>query len=107
MRFFALEKLINLHDGYRKVFNIDQLHLLLIQIDGELHLIESQCPHRGHPLSEANLGEDFLRCPLHGYRFALPSGKLIYSTEEPCRGLRTYQLAYQEKDVGIWLDKES
>ena len=53
MRFLGLEKLINLHDGYRREFKIDQLQLLLIQEQGRLYLLESRCPHREHPLLEA------------------------------------------------------
>lgn len=103
MQFYSLEKLINLHDGYRKVFKIDHIHLLLIQINGQLHLLESFCPHRGHPLSESDIYSDKLRCPLHGYEFSIPQGLLIKQTEEPCRGLKTYEVIYQEKEVGVLL----
>jgi nitrite reductase/ring-hydroxylating ferredoxin subunit len=103
MQFYSLEKLINLHDGYRKVFKIDHYNLLLIQINGQLHLLESFCPHRGHPLSESDIQENKLRCPLHGYEFSIPEGTLIKQTEEPCRGLKTYDLIYQERGVGVWI----
>ena len=103
LHFFSLEKLMNLHDGYRKVFKIDHFHLLLIQISGELHLLESHCPHRGHPLSESDVMENRLRCPLHGYLFDIPSGTLIYKTEESCRNLKIYEPVYQGQEVGVWL----
>lgn len=103
MHFYSLEKLLNLHDGYRKVFKIDEHHLLLMQIDGELFLIESECPHRGHPLSESDIHGNQLRCPRHGYQFSLPGGELSLATEETCRGLRPYDLIYQDRDVGVWL----
>ena len=57
MRFQPLEKLINLHDGYRPQFKIDSLQLLLIQERGELFLFEANCPHRGHPLAQATIVE--------------------------------------------------
>ncbi len=41
MRFYPLEKLINLHDGYTRQYKIDSLQLLLLQRDGQLHLIEA------------------------------------------------------------------
>ena len=103
MRFYALEKLINLHDNYRKVFKIDQHNLLLLQCDGELHLLESLCPHQGHPLSEADIVGTELRCPLHAYHFDIASGALIKATEEPCRGLKKYELVYLHTDVGVML----
>ena len=55
MRFYPLEKLINLHDSYARNFKIDNLQLLLLQRKGELYLIEGRCPHRGHPLDVASL----------------------------------------------------
>ncbi len=103
MRFYSLEKLINLHDNYRKVIKIDQYNLMLVQVQGELHLVESQCPHRGHPLSESDIIGTGLRCPLHGYQFDIATGDLLKATEEPCRGLKIFDLVYQETEVGVML----
>lgn len=103
MRFYSLEKLINLHDGYRKSFKIDQYNLMLIQIAGQLNLLDSHCPHRGHPLSVADIIGSSIRCPLHGYRFDIDSGQLLEATEEMCRDLKVYELVYQQTDVGVVL----
>lgn len=103
MRFYSLEKLINLHDDYRKLIKIDQYHFLLIQVDGELYLLESRCPHRGHPLAEAEVGDGKLRCPLHGYEFDLASGAVSRASEELCRHLVTYDLVYEANEVGVLL----
>lgn len=103
MRFYLLEKFINLHDGYRRAFKIDQYQLLLLQENGEQYLIEALCPHRGHPLESASIENNLLRCPLHHYEFDLRAGRLINSTEEPCRALRRYELVVRDKDVGVML----
>ena len=103
MRFYSLEKLINLHDGYRKSFKIDQYNLVLIQIAGQLNLIESRCPHRGHPLVDAEIIGTSIRCPLHGYRFDMNTGLLKEASEEMCRNLKVYELVYQQTEVGIML----
>ena len=103
MRFYVLEKLINLHEGYRKLIKIDEHNMLLVQSEGKLFLIESSCPHRGHPLSESDIVGNRLRCPLHGYLFNLDNGALVKSTEEPCRNLRTYEPVYQGTEVGVML----
>lgn len=103
MRFYSLEKLINLHDGYRKEFKIDQHRLMLVQVDGELSLFESHCPHLGHPLLEANIIGSDLRCPLHGYHFDITTGDVTSTSEGPCRALKTYELVYQQRDVGLIL----
>ncbi len=104
MRFYPLEKLINLHDSYSRQFKIDNLQLLLLQRDGELYLIEGRCPHRGHPLDLATLQGGVIQCALHHYQFAIADGRLLHATEERCRGLRTYQVVYEGNEVGVMLE---
>lgn len=104
MRYYHLAHFIDLHDGYRQLFHIEQYRLLLIQEANERFLIEAACPHRGHPLAAADvIGSDTLRCPLHGYQFALATGELRLATEEPCRGLRRYELVERATDIGVVL----
>ncbi|MDO8861870.1 Rieske (2Fe-2S) protein [Haliea sp. E1-2-M8] len=103
MRFQPLEKLINLHDNYRRHFRIDHLALMLVQHEGELYLIEPRCPHREHSLENAHIEQGVLECPMHHYRFALADGQLLYAAEEPCRHLRTWQVIYEGNEVGLLL----
>jgi nitrite reductase/ring-hydroxylating ferredoxin subunit len=105
MRFYPLEKLINLHDDYSRQFKIDNLQLLLLQHRGQLHLIEGRCPHRGHPLDVATLDQGLIQCALHHYQFSIDDGRLLHATEEPCRALRTYPLVYEGNEVGVMLEE--
>ncbi len=107
MRFYPLEKLINLHDNYARHFKIDSLQLLLFQRRGELYLIEANCPHRGHPLDVAGVDGGVIQCALHGYRFAVDDGRLLHATEEPCRGLRTFPVVYEGNEVGVMMDDQN
>ena len=83
MRFFPLEKLINLHNGYSRQFKIDSLQLLLVEHLGEYLIFEAHCPHGSHPLANAAIDGGVLRCQLHQYEFSLADGKLIHATEAP------------------------
>lgn len=94
---------MNLHDGYRRVFRIDQFQLLLLQEAGELYLFDAHCPHRGHSLQDAAIQNDNLRCPLHGYQFALRDGGVRVAGEEPCRALRRFDVVYRDTDLGVML----
>ena len=105
MRFFPLEKLINLHDGYVRRFKIDHLQLLLIQRQGELYLIEARCPHRQHPLDQGTIDNGIIQCALHQYQFAIDDGRLLHFTEEPCRSLQTFGVIYEGNEVGVMLDE--
>lgn len=104
MRFYPLEKLINLHEDYVGQFKIDSQRLLLLQRDGELYLIEGRCPHREQALDTASIVGETLECPLHGYRFSIRNGKLLHATEEPCRALRVYPVHYEGTEVGVLLE---
>jgi nitrite reductase/ring-hydroxylating ferredoxin subunit len=104
MRFYPLEKLINLHDAYTRQFKIDRFRLLLIQRQGELYLIEANCPHRNHPLDVATIDNGIIQCALHHYQFAIDDGRLLYASEERCRGLYTFPLVYEGNEVGVMLE---
>ena len=104
MRYYSLEKLINLFDGYRKLFKIDNHQMLLLQIDGRRYLIESLCPHRAFPLSTADLHGDMLVCPQHGYRFDIRNGQLRHYSEEVCRNLRCYDIVDRDNEIGVMLE---
>ena len=104
MRFYALEKLINLHDDYLRHFRIDHREMLLLQRHGQVYLIESRCPHREHALDSAIVEQGVIQCPLHQYRFDLGSGNLLSATEEPCRKLQTYPVVFEGNEVGVILE---
>ena len=103
MRFYPLERLINLHDAYTRQFKIDSYRLLLIQRKGEVYLIESHCPHREHPLEIASIENGIIQCALHHYQFSIDDGHLIHATEETCRGLKTFEVIYEGTEVGLMM----
>jgi nitrite reductase/ring-hydroxylating ferredoxin subunit len=105
MRFYPLDKLINLHDDYVRQFKIDNLQLLLTQRRGELFLLEAHCPHRGHPLVATSIDAGLIRCSLHQYEFSLADGRVLHATEEPCRALRTFDVVYAGNEIGVMLDE--
>jgi nitrite reductase/ring-hydroxylating ferredoxin subunit len=109
MRFYSLERLINLHDNYVRQFKIDHINLLLIQRLGELFLLEASCPHRSHPLDAADIDSSngVIQCALHQYQFSLRDGRLLHATEEPCRALRTFPVVYEGNEVGMMLQNQA
>lgn len=104
MRFVALEKLINLHDGYRRRFKIDQLDILILQEQGKLAIVQSRCPHRQFPLTDAEVVDNVIVCPVHGYGFDLSSGR---SLEPSCPGLAVWPVVYEGNAIGIMLSDSS
>ena len=47
----------------------------IVEHAGKLLAHASVCPHRLGPLSESEVEDGHVRCPWHGYRFALGSGR--------------------------------
>ena len=100
MPFYPLERLINLHDGYRRHVKVDQLDIVLAQEDGQLFIFQSRCPHRGQPLEKASIEDGRLVCPLHQYAFDLRTG---YQQDQLCAALQVWTPIYEGNQVGIAL----
>lgn len=106
MRFVALDKLINLYEGYRRVFTVGRTRLLLLQLEGELHLVSADCPHSGADLHYASLYQDrdrpIIRCAQHGMEFDIRNGRNL-SQQGACQPLTIYDVAYDGNEVGVWV----
>lgn len=100
MAFVALEKLINLRDGYRQVARIGQRELLLLCEEGKTFLVDNRCPHLQHALQKGAVQGARLRCPAHGFEFDLHTGQ---SLQPGCAALGRYKLAYRGNEVGVEL----
>lgn len=102
MAFHRLEKLINLHDGYRQLFRVEHLQLLLIQEKGQRYLLRNMCPHKGFPLHTGTMTGTRLRCAYHAIEFDLArGGSCVQHPLQP--GVKMYALVYEESDVGVEL----
>ncbi len=98
MAYRALEKLINLHDGYRRPFRTVHGEVLLIHENGETLLINRHCPHRGLPLDSARLEGGCLTCPHHQLRFSLRDGRPLNGD---CAALGVHAVAYEGNSLGL------
>lgn len=102
MAFYRLEKLINLHDGYRRVFNVDGISLLLIQEGSRLYLLRNMCPHKAFPLHNGTMVGTRLRCAYHAMEFDLGNGgRCVQHPMQP--GVKMYTLVYEGNEVGVEL----
>ena len=59
----------------------------------------------GHPLAAGSIEDGVIACSLHQYQFALADGRLLRATEEPCRGLRVFDVVYAGNEVGVMLEE--
>lgn len=102
MAYHRLEKLINLHEGYRQVFRVDGIALLLMVEGGKRYLLRNMCPHKGFPLHSGTMSGSRLRCAFHAIEFDLADdGRCIQHPMQP--GVRMYALVYDGNEVGVEL----
>lgn len=102
MPYFALDKLINLYDGYRQVFVVNRKEILLIQEQGQRYAIQASCPHKHWPLQVASIHNTTIQCAKHGWAFDLRTGKA--ANDCALCDIKTYTISYQNNTIGIVLD---
>ena len=62
--------------GKRKRFEVKGQRISIFNIDGEYYAIFDTCPHKGTaPLIRGTLDGIGIKCPNHGYRFDLKTGR--------------------------------
>lgn len=104
MAFYALEKLINMHDGYKKLFKVAGQDLLLLQENGRAYLIANSCPHMGAPLHNGTLTTDGqIRCRSHGIEFDLESGRADGPLANMMECLQKFEIVYDGPNLGVEL----
>lgn len=48
----------------------------IFRVEGQLYAIDDICPHRGGPLSDGDIEDGMVICPLHAWGFDLKTGAM-------------------------------
>jgi nitrite reductase/ring-hydroxylating ferredoxin subunit len=80
--------------GEPKQFNIGELEVLVINLNGELFCLSARCTHAGAPLAEGRLIGNALICPWHGSNFRVTDGAVLKGPAE--KPLKVYQNTIKE-----------
>ncbi|MEA2323725.1 MAG: hypothetical protein QOD81_3575 [Solirubrobacteraceae bacterium] len=65
-----------LADGRLHAADVDGQTVLVVRHQGEVHVLNDRCAHRGGALHEGELVDGCVECPLHGSRFRLTDGSV-------------------------------
>jgi len=68
--------------GEPKQFNVGELEVLVINLNGEFFCLAARCTHAGAPLAEGKLMGDVLLCPWHGSNFRVMDGAVLKGPAE-------------------------
>ena len=67
----------------------------------EVHATQARCPHKAGLLADGIVGDGKVICPLHSYKFDLPTGAPLGNA---CHALTTYRAEVTgERRVLLWL----
>jgi 3-phenylpropionate/trans-cinnamate dioxygenase ferredoxin component len=70
--------------GGKKLVDLDGRAIALFNVAGDFFAIDDVCTHDGGPLAEGELEGAEIRCPRHGARFDVRTGKaLCFPAFEP------------------------
>lgn len=71
--------------------------ILLVNLDGDLHACDDICTHAYANLSEGDLEEGEIVCPLHGAVFDVASGNAV--TPPASEALRKFAIRVEGDDI--------
>ena len=57
--------------------NIGSKRVALTRTEKGLFAVNARCPHQGGPLGDGEIYGEYIRCPWHGYKFSLKTGRGI------------------------------
>lgn len=76
--------------------------ILLANVDGSFYATDEMCTHEDARLCTGSLKDEYVKCPLHGSRFNIKTGKVM---DDPAdEDLSTYPLRIEDNQILICLD---
>lgn len=101
-RWVSVARAADLPADHPVAVRVNERQLVLIQrSDGQVHVLDDRCPHRGGQLSDGSLVGDDLVCPLHGYDFDVATGVSRYN---PAERIARYPARTHEGQVEVDAD---
>lgn len=102
--FIEAGKAGELAPGAMKRVDIRGRRILLANVEGRICAADDTCTHEDASLSTGVLKDGLVKCPLHGSRFNVCTGKAL---EEPAEeDLRTYPVRLEGERILIGLREE-
>lgn len=102
--FIEIAKAGELRPGTMKRVDVGGRRILIANVDGRYCAADDTCTHEEASLSTGVLKGELVRCPLHGSRFNVCTGKAL---EEPAEeDLRTYPVRLEGDRVLVGLPSE-
>jgi nitrite reductase/ring-hydroxylating ferredoxin subunit len=72
--------------------------IALFNVDGTYYATDNDCPHRGGPLGEGDLGGTIVTCPWHGWRWDVTNGA---NTNNPAITVACFPVTVEQGEVFV------
>ena len=95
--FVKIASLSDVPPGDMMSVRVGSEEILLVNLDGDLHACDDICTHAYANLSEGDLEENEVVCPLHGAVFDVASGKPV--TPPATEALRKFAVRVEGDDI--------
>jgi nitrite reductase/ring-hydroxylating ferredoxin subunit len=82
-----------------RVFNVEGLEILIINVEGQFFAFENRCPHMGYPLFFGSVKDAILTCGFHKAKFNVRTGKSLMPATY--RSLRTFKVKIQNSAIFV------
>lgn len=76
--FVNVAKVSAVSPGTTQVVEVGNQRLLLVNLDGEIYALATQCPHQDGPLEQGMLWGNTIECPWHHYLYDVRTGVNVY-----------------------------
>ena len=86
--------------GHGMVAEVNGRTLAVFNVDGQFHVIDNTCAHRGGPLGEGELEAKVVTCPWHGWQFDVTTGVCV---NNPSAQVQLYPVKVEGADVKVLL----
>lgn len=78
--------------------------VVVVKTGEDVFALEDACNHAGASLSDGDVEDDCISCPMHGYLFSIRTGALV-APKGLCGPQRTYRVERRGNDVLLWDDE--
>jgi 3-phenylpropionate/trans-cinnamate dioxygenase ferredoxin component len=75
--FVKVARVEDIQPGEKRIYEVDGILVVLVNLHGEFYAIEDTCTHDGGPLGEGEMQNGHLICPRHGARFDIRTGAAL------------------------------
>jgi len=90
MKYVKIAETKDIPKNTMRVFKLEGIDILVVNVEGEFYAFENRCPHLGYPLYYGSLNGELLICGFHYAKFNIKTGKSLGAvTQEPLKMFKT------------------